>query len=86
MRADVRRALDVLAGMTDREVGGLALVWKFPDHDPLDPIGRKQVAAALRFGRLDPAEFPAVVGRMLPIIRAGLRAADRDRAAAGDAG
>ena len=76
MNADVRRALDVLADMTDREVGALALVWRFPDHDPLLAIGREQVAAALRFGRINAAEFPSVIRRWLPIIRAGLRDAD----------
>ena len=81
MNADLRRALDVLADMTDREVGALALIWRFPDHDPIDAIGRDQVEAALRFGRIDAARFPGVIGRLLPIIRAGLRDADAAREA-----
>jgi hypothetical protein len=69
MTADVRRALDVLATMTDAEVGSLALLWRFPDHDPMDPIPREQVAAALRFGRIDAAGFPARARGMQKVVR-----------------
>ena len=75
MRAELRQALDVLADLSYGEVGALALIWKFPDHDPVDAIPREQVSAVLRFGRIDAVRFPATARGVRRLVRVAHRGA-----------